>query len=388
MVIYNAVIYTMESEKPIENGCIETENGKITKIYSGMPKIIGRDDYNAEGLAVYPGFIDAHTHLGIIENGIDFEGDDCNEATDPFTPQMRSVDGINPFDKCFEEAYARGITTAASSPGSANACGGDISAVKTYGRRIDDMLIKTVGIKFALGENPKNVYNGKDETPITRMAIAALIREGLSKAKRYLEDTEAYNDDKENLDPPEYDIKSEALLPLFRHEMKAFFHCHRADDICTAIRISKEFDLDCVIIHATEGYLISDIIAGENVPVICGPVICDRCKPEMKGLDIKNAAVMQNEGVKLSICTDHPVIPVQYLPISAQTAQKGGLPYYEALKSLTVNAAEILGIGDEVGTISVGKSAGLQFYPLNMCPLDLMAEPVMVMIDGRIVKTK
>jgi len=132
MVIYNAVIYTMESEKPIENGCIETENGKITKIYSGMPKIIGRDDYNAEGLAVYPGFIDAHTHLGIIENGIDFEGDDCNEATDPFTPQMRSVDGINPFDKCFEEAYARGITTAASSPGSANACGGDISAVKTW----------------------------------------------------------------------------------------------------------------------------------------------------------------------------------------------------------------------------------------------------------------
>lgn len=385
MKIYNAEIYTMTSDEPIKKGYIEIENGIITAVEEGLPASIEKYDIDAQGGSVLPGFIDAHTHLGIIENGIDFEGDDCNEATDPFTPQMRSIDGINPFDLCFEEAVSRGITAVASSPGSANACGGEIVLINTNGRCVDDMLLGTVGIKFALGENPKNVYNGKEETPITRMAIAALIREGLGKAKRCLKDLDAYNADTENLDPPEYDIKNEALLPLLRHEMKAFFHCHRADDICTAIRISKEFDLDCVIIHGTEGHLIPDIIAKENVPVICGPVICDRCKPEMKGLDIKNAAVMHKNGVKLAVCTDHPVIPIQYLPISAQTCCKGGLDYIEALKSLTINAAEILGADDKIGSIAVGKHADLQIYPNGQNPLDLMSEPSVVMINGKII---
>lgn len=386
MLIYNAEIHTMDDSGIIENGWIEIEGGRITAVFEGTPNLIPEDCIDAQGGIVYPGFIDAHTHLGIIENGIDFEGDDCNEATDPFTPQMRAVDGINPFDRCFEEARKRGITAAASSPGSANACGGEICVIRTDGRRVDDMLVKVCGIKFALGENPKNVYNGKDETPITRMAITALIREGLYKAMRYMHDMDSYYSDSDNYDPPEYDIKCEALLPLLQRKIKAFFHCHRADDICTAMRIAKEFSLDAVIIHATEGWKIADILAEENTPVICGPVICDRCKPEMNGLELNNAAVMHENGVKLAICTDHPVIPVQYLPLSAQAAVKGGLDAESAMRALTADAAEILGIDNLTGSITVGKAADIQIYKKDCNPLDLMTEPEYVLINGKICR--
>ena len=265
MKIYNVQIKTMEKRRSIENGWIEIENGKIIAVEEGSPDVVGTEDLDGQGKLLIPGFIDAHTHLGIIENGIDFEGDDCNEATDPFTPQLRTIDGINPMDRCFEEAYKRGITSAVVAPGSANPCGGEIIAVKTYGRRIDDMIIKPVGIKFALGENPKRVYNDRDETPVTRMATAALIREGLSKAKRYLADIDAYEIDKENNDMPEFDLKNHALIPLLRREISAHFHCHRADDMFTAVRIAKEFDLKLVIVHATEGHLIADILGTETV---------------------------------------------------------------------------------------------------------------------------
>lgn len=386
MLIYNAEIYTMDSAGVISNGWVKTENGKITGIGSGAPDNVPENSIDAKGGMLLPGFIDAHTHLGIIEDGIDFEGDDCNESTDPFTPQMRAIDGINPFDRCFEEARMRGITAAASSPGSANPCGGEICAVKTNGRRIDDMLIKNCGIKFAMGENPKNVYNGREETPITRMAVAALIREGLYKARRYVHDMDSYYSDSENYDPPEYDIKCEALMPLLDRKIKAFFHCHRADDICTAIRISKEFSLDPVIIHGTEGYKIADIIAEEKVPVIAGPIICDRCKPEMRGLELKNAAVMYQNGVKTAVCTDHTVIPIQYLPLSAQAAVKGGLSFEDALKTITINPAEILGIDETTGSVSVGKDADIQLYRKGENPLNLMSEPRLVMISGDICR--
>ncbi len=384
MLIYNAEIYT--GSEIIPSGWIETEDTKISAVVTGSPKNIPENSIDAGGGTVYAGFIDAHTHLGIIEDGIDFEGDDCNEATEPFTPHMRTIDGINPFDRCFEEARMRGITTVASSPGSANPCGGEICAIKTAGKRIDDMLIKNVGIKFALGENPKNVYNGREETPVTRMAIAAIIREGLYKSKRYTHDMDSYYSDSDNYDPPEYDIKCEALMPLLDRKQKAFFHCHRADDICTAIRIANEFSLDLVIIHGTEGYKISDILAEEEVPVICGPIICDRCKPEMRGLEVKNAYEMHKNGVKIAICTDHTVIPIQYLPLSAQVAVKGGLEFNEAIKTLTTNPAEILGISDRVGSIAEGMDADLQIYKKDDNPLDVMSEPFFVMIDGKIIR--
>lgn len=383
MKIYNVQIKTMEKRRSIENGWIEIENGKIIAVEEGSPDVVGTEDLDGQGKLLIPGFIDAHTHLGIIENGIDFEGDDCNEATDPFTPQLRTIDGINPMDRCFEEAYKRGITSAVVAPGSANPCGGEIIAVKTHGRRVDDMIIKPVGIKFALGENPKRVYNDRDETPVTRMATAALIREGLSKAKRYLADIDACESDKENNDMPEFDLKNHALIPLLRREISAHFHCHRADDMFTAVRIAKEFDLKLVIVHATEGHLIADILGTEKLSAISGPVICDRCKPEMKGLELKNTAELIKNGVKTSICTDHPVIPIQYLPASAAMAVKGGLDSDIALEAITINAAEIAGIDDTTGSIAVGKDADLQLYCGN--PLDIMNDPELVMINGKVL---
>ena len=386
MKIYNIKIKTMADDRVIENGWVQIENGKFAAVCEERPQETESHDIDGSGGLLLPGFIDAHTHLGIIENGIDFEGDDCNEATDPFTPQMRVIDGINPFDRCFYEAVSRGITCAVICPGSANPCGGQIIAAKTAGRRIDDMLIRTVGVKFALGENPKRVYNGRDEAPVTRMATAAIIREGLAKAKRYLDGIREYESDRENSELPEYDIKCEALLPLLRNETTAYFHCHRADDIFTALRISKEFGIKPVLIHATEGHLIADILGRENVTAIAGPILCDRCKPEMKSLELKNAGALAENGVKTAICTDHTVVPIQYLPLSAAAAVKGGMNCEDALKAITCNAAEAAGIADRTGSIEVGKDADLQLYPKNCDPLDMMSEPVIVAEDGVIVK--
>ncbi len=382
MKIYNVEIKTMSEAGDIKNGFVEFKGSKITKVGDYIPDNISEEDINGNGGLLIPGFIDAHTHLGIIENGIDFEGDDCNEATDPFTPQLRALDAVNPLDRCFDEAVSRGITCAVISPGSANPCGGEVIAVKTLGRRIDDMLVKKVGIKFALGENPKRVYNDRDETPVTRMATAAIIREGLSKAKRYLADLNEYENDSENSDMPEYDIKCEALVPLLKKEICAHFHCHRADDIFTALRISKEFDIKPVIIHATEGHLIADILGKEGVKAVAGPVLCDRCKPEMRALEIKNAGVLAKNGVKTAICTDHTVIPIQYLPLSAAIAVKGGLSYEEALRAITCNAAEAAGISDRTGRICEGMDADLQLYVKGHDPLNVMSEPQLVYVSG------
>lgn len=383
MYIYNARILTMQADNEIDNGYVEIIDGKIASVSEGKPESVSDDDIDAKGKTLVPGFIDSHTHLGIIENGIDFEGDDCNESTDPFSPQLRAIDGINPFDYCFEEARKRGITTAVISPGSANACGGTIVALKTAGTWVDRMLIKTVAMKFALGENPKTVYNDRDEMPVTRMGTVSVIREGLYKAKRYLDDIQKAEEDDEAL--PEYDAKCEALVPLLNGEIEAHFHCHRADDIQTAIRISKEFHLKCVIIHGTEGYKIADGINDYKIPVVVGPILCDRCKPEMKDLDLKNAGILWKNGVRISLCTDHTVIPVQYLPLCAALAVKGGLPYNAALRSITSDAAQILGIADRVGSITPGLDADIQLYSGDPLGLD---DPELVMVKGVCVSKK
>lgn len=380
MKIWNAVIHTQTAAGIIENGYVSVENGKISEVASGTPELIAPEDIDAGGSILLPGFIDAHTHLGIIENGIAFEGDDCNEATDPFTPHLRVIDGVNPLDRCFEEARTAGVTTVMTSPGSANTCGGTMAILKTTGKMVDRMLIGT-GMKFALGENPKSVYNDRDETPITRMATAAMIREGLSKAQRYQQELDfAESDPDEHM--PDYDAKSEALLPVLERDVKAHFHCHRADDICTAIRIAKEFNLDYVIVHGTEGYEIADILAEEQVPVIAGPTLCDRCKPEMQKLTIQNPALLHQAGVKVALCTDHPVIPIQYLSTTAALAVKGGMSREDAIYAITAGAAEILGVEERVGSIAVGMDADLQLYRGD--PLDLLCDPWLVMIDGKI----
>lgn len=379
MILYNAAINSMKEEKFI--GYVIIENGKIAEVAKGSPNGLCSSDIDCHEADLYPGFIDTHTHLGIIENALGFEGDDCNEQTDPVTPQLRAEDAINPMDECFVEARSAGITSVCVSPGSANAVCGSIVAVKTAGRRIDDMIIKTVGMKFALGENPKTVYNDKDDAPSTRMATAALIREVLYKAKKYSEDL-AYSETDSDSEPPEFDLKLRSLCPLMRKEIKAHFHCHRSDDIFTAIRIAKEFDLDYVLIHATEGHLVADILGEEKVSAAVGPIICDRSKPELKNLSPRNAGELYKNNVKTALCTDHPVIPVQYLPMSAAVAVKGGLPFDEALKAITIYAAEIAGINDRVGTIEIGKDADLVLFKGD--PLDVMNSPEFVMIDGDI----
>lgn len=377
MILKNATIHTMnDNGDVIFGGYIETDGKVISKIGSDW----SGDGIDLNGADIYPGFIDAHSHLGLFTSGVGIEGEDFNEDSDPVTPQLNTADAIYPLDSSFFDAASAGVTTSIVSPGSTNTIAGLISAIKTSGKRIDDMLIRSVGMKFSLGENPKMTYLDKDSAPVTRMAIAALIREALNKAKRYMEQKQKA----ENLDDePEYDAKCEALIPLLNKEIKAHFHCHRADDIFTALRISKEFDLDCVLIHCTEGHLIADELKEANAECVLGPLLCDRSKPELSNLSEKNPAVLSSKGIKIAICTDHSEVPVQYLPISVGLAIKNGMSFEDGLKSVTCEAAKISGIYDKVGSLEVGKDADLAVFDRN--PFEIMSSPLLVVTDGRIV---
>jgi imidazolonepropionase-like amidohydrolase len=384
MLIYNAKIKTMAGED-IENGFVEFHDGKITAVSAGSPAEIGADDINAGGLTLCPGFIDAHSHLGVFENGLGFEGTDANEITDPAMPHLRAIDMINPRDFSFEEAAKAGVTCAVSGVGSANPMGGELLVLKTAGsQRIDKLIVKSpMALKFALGENPKTCYNDRDETPTTRMAVAAVIREQLFKAKRYMEQVQKHKKTKGDNDLPEFDIKNEALLPLLRGEINAHIHCHRADDIFTAIRLAKEFNFGYVIVHATEGGIIAEELHEEGTKCIVGPIICERSKPELANLRIDTAAKLHKAGVEIAICTDHPVTPIQYLPLTAGLAVKGGLDEDEALRAITINAAKICRIDERVGSIEVGKDADFVLFEGKF--YDFMREPKLVVIDGKVV---
>lgn len=387
MIIYNARIFTVEGSY-IENGFVKAEYGRIAA-YGSMSELSEKPsetDFNAEGLTLYPAFIDAHCHIGMFENGIGFEGDDGNEETDPSTPHLRAIDAINPLDYCFTEAVRGGIGTVVTGMGSANPIGGTFAAIKTYGSKmIDKRIIKEpCAMKFALGENPKTVYNDREEAPMTRMATAAVIREQLYKAKRYMEDMAEYEATKgtdDEVSKPDYDIKCEALIPLLKKEIKAHFHCHRADDIFTAIRLSKEFDLDYVLIHATDGSVIAKELGEERASCVVGPLFCDRCKPELKNQTIETAARLNKEGAEVAICTDHPENPIQYLPVTAGLAVRGGMSETEAIKAITINPARICGIDNRVGSIEVGKDA--DFVLFKGSPFDITTPPSAVFMDGK-----
>jgi len=382
MKIYNAKIFTVNSANTvIENG-FALFNGKILEVgeMSACPEI-DDNDYDARGANVYPGLIDAHTHIGVWEDASGFECDDGNEISDPCSPQLRAVDMVNPRDGCFSEAAKAGVTTVAVGPGSANVISGSFLTMKTFGEeRIDKRLIKSPSaIKFSFGENPKYSYSARDESPKTRMATAALIREQLYKAKRYLETTERHNKDDE-IDLPEYDIKCEALLPLLKGEIPMQAHCHRADDIFTAIRIAREFNLAITLIHATDAALIAEELAKEKIPVILGPLLCDRGKPELANHSIKTAAVLKEKGVTFAICTDHPEVPAQFLPLSAGIAVRGGLGEEDALRAVTINAARICGVQNRAGSIEKGKDADFVIFGGKF--FDVLETPKAVFING------
>ena len=380
MEFIHANLFTAE-EKNYENGYLRICGKTITAIgdmNDYQPD--GSEIIDLAGKHVYPGFIDAHCHIGMWEDSLTFEGDDGNEATNPVTSELRAIDSINPMDRCYSEAVAGGITTVLTGPGSANPIGGCWLAMKTYGNWVDEMaIVPEIGMKFAFGENPKNVYNSKHTAPSTRMATAAVIRKQLFKAKRYLEAVEkAKSDEKASM--PEFDLQCEALLPILRREQKAFMHCHRADDILTALRITKEFNLDTVFVHCTEGWLIADILKAENAKVITGPILCDRSKPELKNLTPANPGLLAKAGLNVALCTDHPVIPIQYLPLCAGLAVKEGMDYDAALRSITIHAAAVAGIDDKVGSLKVGKDADFTVYDGD--PFSVYARPEMVYIDG------
>ncbi len=384
MLIQNGVIHPMDGPV-IPRGYVWLDGDKIRAVgpMEECPET-GGDVLDAAGGHVVPGFVDAHCHLGLFGNAVGFEADDGNEATDPCTPHLRAIDAINVLDRCFEEARQGGVTTVLTGPGSANPIAGQFAAVKTNGRWVDEAVLRApAAMKFALGENPKTVYNERKETPVTRMATAAIIRENLSKALEYRDKQEKAGEDPD-LEMPDLDVKLEALGPVVSGELSAHFHAHRADDIATAVRLSKEFGLRYVIVHGTEGHLVAELLAREGVGVITGPCLGDRCKPELAGHTLENPVLLAKAGVKVAICTDHPETPIQYLPLCAAMAVRAGMEEEEALACITRNAAELGGVSRRVGTLTPGKDADVVITRGH--PLDWKSRVETVFINGARVR--
>jgi len=382
LVIKNGYIKTMDGED-IEKGQIIIENGKIKAVGGNLDIPEDAEIFDAEGLLVTPGLVEAHCHLGMFEEGIGFEGDDGNESVEPITPHLRAIDGINPMDQGFQDAREGGVTTAVTGPGSANVIGGTFAAIKTYGKRIDDMVIKEpVAMKVAFGENPKRVYDEQHKSPITRMAVAALLRETLFEAKKYMEDLEASKEDPDQ--KPDFDIKLHSMMPVLRKEIPLKAHVHRADDVFTALRIAKEFDLDITLEHCTEGHLIVEELKAAGKPCLIGPTFGPRIKVEMRNKSFETPKILTDAGIKTAIITDANVIPIQHLTMCAGMAVKAGLSENEAWKAITINPAEITGIDHRVGSIKPGKDADIAIFKGNPI-LDINYETVMTIIDGKVV---
>ncbi|USS40056.1 amidohydrolase [Thermococcus aggregans] len=384
LALKGATIYTMSGLGIVKEGVILIKNGKIEKV--GGKDLEIPEDYeviDVSGKIITPGLVDAHAHIGLFEEGLRWEGNDGNEMTDPITPHLRVIDGIKPDDPAFEMAREFGITTVGILPGSANPIGGMGAAIKTYGRTVEDMLVKfPMGMKMAFGENPKNVYGvTQKKMPQTRMANAALIREWLYKTKTYIEKKEKAKEDPDKA--PEFDIRLEALEAVLKGEIPIRAHAHRASDILTAIRIAEEFGVKIVIEHGTEAYKIADIIAKKGIPVVHGPLLLPRHKPELRNLTIESPVILAKAGVEFALSTDALGQVIFELPIMAAIAVRKGLAPDVALKSMTIVPAKILGIEDRVGSIEEGKDADLVVFSGD--PLDIRNKAEMVLINGEIV---
>ena len=382
LVLKNGNVMTMAG--PAFVGDVAIENGKIVAVGQSL-SYSDAEVRDVTGMTVMPGIVDPHCHIGMWEDAMGFEGADGNECTNPITPELRSIDAINPYDRCFEEAAAGGVTTCVTGPGSANVIGGQFVAIKTYGDSVDDMVLRfPVAVKAAFGENPKRVYNGKNQTPSTRMATAALMRKALIEAQEYNEKLEKGKADPEKM--PERNLGKEILARVIRRELPMKIHAHRADDILTAIRICREFKLRYTLDHCTEGYLITDKLKealGEDCEgIIVGPLLTDRSKIELKNLSFKAPKVLEKAGIEYAMMTDHPVTPEQYLPICTAIAVREGASEEGALKAITINAAKITGIADRVGSIEVGKDADIAVFSGH--PFDFRSRCVLTLVNGKV----
>lgn len=380
MLIKNGKVYTMTG-KVYENGSVLTENGKIKEVGENLTVPFGEEIIDAAGGWILPGFVEAHSHLGLHEANMGFEGNDTNEATEPITPQLRVIDGLNPQDKAFEAVIAGGITTSLIAPGSANIIGGQCAVIKTHGKSIDKMVIRQpAAIKIAFGENPKRRYNELEKMPSTRMAIAALLRQTLCAARDYKLQKEKAAKTGEHFNT---DLRLEALLPVLEGKIPLKAHAHRADDILTAIRIAKEFNVALTLDHCTEGHLIADGIAESGFPAIVGPTMSANSKIELSNKSFATAAKLTALGVKVAITTDHPVTQIQYLPLCAGLAVREGLGFEDALRAITINAAEIASVAERVGSIEPGKDADLVIFDGN--PLQTLTKTLYTIIEGKVI---
>lgn len=377
ILIRNARVLTMEDDKVIQGGEILMDGGKIVDVGSAL-SAPGAQVVDARGMYALPGVVDAHCHIGMFEDGMGFEGDDGNEATDPLTPQLRALDAINPMDRCFSEALSCGVTCAATGPGSANVIGGQFLAMKTNGHDLEQMVIQEpLAMKAAFGENPKRVYSGKHQAPETRMATAAILRNALMEAREYLKKKEQGGDK-----TPDFDLKKEMLSKVLTRELLLKCHAHRADDILTAIRIAKEFNLRISLEHCTEGYLIADALKRANVPCILGPLLSDRSKIELRNMSFKAPGILHKAGVRFALMTDHPVIPMQYLMVEAGICAREGLDEMEALRAVTLNAAWAIGLDGRLGSLKPGKDADVALYDGH--PMDTRTRVKQVYVNGQL----
>ena len=379
LVLKQGMVYDAVKRQP-EKKDILVVDGKIAEIEKELSeeKIANAEILSCEGLRVYPGFIDAHSHLGLDSYASGFDACDYNEMHNPVTPELRGIDAYNPMDKAIELARKGGVTTVCTGPGSANVLGGTFIAVKTYGKRVDDAVIKTAAMKCAFGENPKNVY-GKDKIS-SRMTTAAILRESLAKAREYHEKLMMAKDDESKI--PAFDAKMEALLPVIRGEMPLKAHAHRADDIFTAIRIAKEFNVKLTLEHCTDGSLIAEELAAEHIPCAVGPSLGHPSKLELNHKSFKTPGILAKAGCQVSIITDAGVIPQEYLALCAGLAVKEGMDEFDALKAITINPACHIGIADRVGSIEIGKDA--DFIITKTDPMLSDTEILYTIIDGEV----
>ena len=354
ILLKNGTVYTMD-EAGVFVGDVKFDQGTIVAVGKDL-SADGCEVIDCTGKNIYPGFIDGHSHLGMQESSIRFEGDDVNEMSDPLTPHVRAIDALNPMDETIHNAACGGVTTVCSGPGSANVIGGTFAIWKTNGHVIDKMVINPMAaMKCAFGENPKRVYS--DNKIKTRMQTAAYLRETLMKTKEYMAKKALAGDDISK--QPAYDMKLEAMIPVLEKKIPLKTHAHRADDILTALRIAREFDVLMTLDHCTEGHLIVDEVKASGFPAFVGPSLTDKSKFELKNLTFATAGILNKAGVKIALITDAPVIPQEYLPLCAGLACKKGLAEMEALKAITINPAEILGIADRVGSLTAGKDADI-----------------------------